>query len=101
MVEKINNQNDDNKEQKPESSGFSPVPVPKTLASVDNRPAADINQPIIRHSPANPDQSTPTFSEKPLERRTFIKWLVVGWTAFAAVVSGYGTLLLRFLFPNV
>ncbi|OGX39142.1 MAG: Rieske (2Fe-2S) protein [Omnitrophica WOR_2 bacterium RIFCSPHIGHO2_02_FULL_52_10] len=30
-----------------------------------------------------------------------MKWLVVGWTAFAAVVSGYGTLMLRFLFPNV
>ncbi|MBI5415859.1 MAG: ubiquinol-cytochrome c reductase iron-sulfur subunit [Candidatus Omnitrophica bacterium] len=38
---------------------------------------------------------------KPLDRRSFIKWLAIGWTAFAAVVAGYGSLLLRYLFPNV
>ncbi|MBI5150437.1 MAG: ubiquinol-cytochrome c reductase iron-sulfur subunit [Candidatus Omnitrophica bacterium] len=36
-----------------------------------------------------------------LDRRSFIKWLAIGWTAFAAVVAGYGSLLLRYLFPNV
>ena len=36
-----------------------------------------------------------------VDRRTFIKWAALGWTAFAAVIGGYGTLLLRYLFPNV
>jgi len=36
-----------------------------------------------------------------LDRRSFIKWAAIGWTAFAAVVAGYGSLALRFLFPNV
>ena len=36
-----------------------------------------------------------------MERRSFIKWLTLGWGAFAAIVAGYGTLTLRFLFPNV
>lgn len=36
-----------------------------------------------------------------VDRRTFIKWAALGWTAFAAVLAGYGTLLLRYLFPNV
>ena len=36
-----------------------------------------------------------------VDRRTFIKWSAVGWTAFAAVVGGYGSMVLRYLFPNV
>ena len=36
-----------------------------------------------------------------VDRRTFIKWSAVGWTAFAAVVGGYGSMFLRYLFPNV
>jgi cytochrome b6-f complex iron-sulfur subunit len=36
-----------------------------------------------------------------MDRRSFIKWLPLGWAAFAAVVAGYGTLVLRYLFPNV
>lgn len=36
-----------------------------------------------------------------VDRRTFIKWLAIGWAAFAAVVAGYGTMILRYLFPNV
>ena len=36
-----------------------------------------------------------------VDRRTFIKWSAVGWTAFAAVVGGYGSMILRYLFPNV
>lgn len=39
--------------------------------------------------------------EKSLDRRSFIKWLAIGWAAFAAVVAGYGSLVLRYLFPNV
>ncbi|MBP9853277.1 MAG: ubiquinol-cytochrome c reductase iron-sulfur subunit [Candidatus Omnitrophica bacterium] len=36
-----------------------------------------------------------------MDRRTFIKWSTLGWAAFAAVLAGYGTLVLRYLFPNV
>ena len=36
-----------------------------------------------------------------MDRREFIKWSVVGWSAFAAVVGGYSTMVLRYLFPNV
>ena len=36
-----------------------------------------------------------------MDRRSFIKWSVVGWSAFAAVVAGYGSMVTRFLFPNV
>ena len=39
--------------------------------------------------------------DETIERRVFIKWFVVGWSAFAAVVAGYGTMVMRYLFPNV
>ena len=39
--------------------------------------------------------------ENKLDRRSFIKWATIGWMAFAAVVAGYGGLVLRYLFPNV
>jgi len=39
--------------------------------------------------------------EENMDRRTFIKWLSLGWIAFAAVIGGYGTMILRYLFPNV
>ena len=42
-----------------------------------------------------------TDEQQPVDRRSFIKWLAIGWAAFAAVVAGYGSLLLRYLFPNV
>ncbi len=43
----------------------------------------------------------PTVVDEGMDRRTFIKWSTVGWAAFAAIVGGYGTMLLRFFFPNV
>lgn len=36
-----------------------------------------------------------------MDRRSFLKLLFVGWTAFAAVAAGFGTMILRYLFPNV
>ncbi len=36
-----------------------------------------------------------------MDRRSFIKWSVVGWSAFVAVVAGYGSMVARYLFPNV
>ena len=40
-------------------------------------------------------------SGESVDRRQFVKWLVVGWAAFAAVLGGYGSIILRYLFPNV
>ena len=40
-------------------------------------------------------------SAESMDRRSFIKWSVLGWSAFAAVVGGYGTMVMRYLFPNV
>ena len=37
----------------------------------------------------------------PMDRRSFIKWLTLGWIAFAAVLGGYASVFLRYLFPNV
>ena len=39
--------------------------------------------------------------DEAMDRRSFIKWITLGWAAFAAVVAGYGTLVLRYMFPNV
>lgn len=36
-----------------------------------------------------------------MDRRSFIKWSAVGWGAFALVMAGYGTMMMRYLFPNV
>ncbi len=52
---------------------------------------------IVNSSPANAVQQVP----ENMDRRTFIKWSTLGWAAFAAVLAGYGTLVLRYLFPNV
>jgi len=38
---------------------------------------------------------------EPMDRRSFLKLLFVGWAAFTAVVVGYGSMILRYLFPNV
>jgi cytochrome b6-f complex iron-sulfur subunit len=45
--------------------------------------------------------SKPPVSDDSMDRRSFIKWFALGWAAFAAVIAGYGTLVLRYLFPNV
>ena len=56
---------------------------------------------------SNPDDQSPKASEKDkivpelMDRRAFIRWSAVGWLAFAAAVGGYGTMVLRYLFPNV
>ena len=50
------------------------------------------SDPITRQEPVLPET---------MDRRTFLKILVLGWAAFAAVVAGFGTMLVRYLFPNV
>lgn len=57
-----------------------------------------------KNTPANPPKPKCTTCQSPdqsVDRRSFIKWFVVGWSAFAAIVAGYGTLVMRYLFPNV
>ena len=44
--------------------------------------------------------ATPTLTND-MDRRSFIKWSAIGWAAFMAAVGGYGSMVLRFLFPNV
>ena len=36
-----------------------------------------------------------------IDRKSFIKWLSIGWLAFAAATGGFFTIMIRFLFPNV
>ncbi len=38
---------------------------------------------------------------EPIERKSFLSWLSVGWLAFAAAMGGFVTMIGRFLFPNV
>jgi len=62
----------------------------------------DIAENPIARCPTNINQK-PAFTQEDgsMERRTFIKWLTIGWSAFAAIVAGYGVFVLRYLFPNV
>jgi len=53
-------------------------------------------------NPAKSQSNSPSpSSDDSMDRRSFIKWFSLGWTAFIVIVAGYGTLVLRFLFPNV
>ena len=55
-------------------------------------------QPGNQSSGTNPSNQP---LDESMDRRVFIKWFVIGWSAFAAIVAGYGTMVLRYLFPNV
>ena len=58
----------------------------------ENKPSI-LSTPITRQEQGAPVET--------MDRRFFLKLLVVGWAAFATVVAGFGTMLLRYLFPNV
>lgn len=60
---------------------------------------ANSNSPQVNPKPSAPQTQNPDSGT--MERREFIKWLAVGWTAFIAVVAGYGAMVTRYLFPNV
>lgn len=64
-----------------------------------SNPAHPNQPPNVIGKALNPTAS-PTTPE-PMTRRTFIKWLTLGWVAFGAVVAGYASLVVRYLFPNV
>ena len=38
---------------------------------------------------------------QPLDRKSFLNWLTIGWLAFSAATGGFFTAMIRFLFPNV
>ena len=47
------------------------------------------------------DTTRGTITVDPIDRRSFIPWLGIGWTAFATATGAFLTMLGRFLFPNV
>ncbi len=80
---------------------------PKSAAAKDPRTPQDVSAQKAQTSPSSvvTAQENPQVIKNvltaPMDRRTFIKWSTVGWTAFIAIVGGYGTMIIRFLFPNV
>ena len=84
----------------------------QSTPQIQNQPAVPTNPSVVKSNTAADvtptPQSTPTptptpasIMTEPMDRRTFIKWTAVGWAAFGAVIAGYGTMFLRFMFPNV
>jgi len=89
-------------EKKPVTPQASPTPAQPQPTVSPEESAKIVQRPITRVPPPSAAQATATKAEPDsVDRRTFIKWLAIGWGAFAAIVAGYGTLVLRFLFPNV
>lgn len=91
----------------PEKEKVNPAPITPTGAT-----------PTPELKPAAPEKIIPTVTKEPvavnpiptiitaaatepIDRRTFIKWGAIGWAAFAAIVGGYATMIMRYLFPNV
>ena len=62
-----------------------------------------MSDPIQKPSnqPAQTTPPKPVSLNEPMDRRSFIKWFALGWGAFAAVLAGYGTMFMRYMFPNV
>lgn len=67
--------------------------------SKDNTPQTQ--PPNVVGSALKSNQQKTPITQEPMDRRTFMKWLTLGWAAFAAIVGGYATVILRYLFPNV
>ena len=86
MLQRINMADETPNPQPQEQPQNNPVPALPAAAPAPAVPAASADMPLL---------------EEPIDRRTFIKWLTVGWAAFAAVLGGYGTMVLRYFFPNV
>ena len=94
--------------QPPAAPATQPVaaPSPQPIVTPEQIKASQavVAKPITRAiteiaQPAAPVAAAPDLES--MDRRTFIKWLTVGWAAFIAVISGYGAMFLRFMFPNV
>ena len=78
------------------SEPVAKVPPPKPVISAEQLHASKqiVTKPITR-----PEASAADGTD--MDRRTFIKWMTLGWAAFAAVLGGYGAMMMRFMFPNV
>jgi len=97
-----NNNKDDDQRNNSEQNQRQPSPPPVTPQPATPQPPpkpVNIDQVPIARKPALEGQANS--EDVKMERRSFIKWLILGWGAFAAIVAGYGILTLRFLFPNV
>ena|SRR3989338_7130621 len=80
---------------------ISPVAPPSPVQPTPS--PVNISQTQVTRVPPTEAKApaTPAPSGPEMDRRTFIKWAAIGWTAFAAAVAGYGTIVLRYFFPNV
>lgn len=54
-----------------------------------------------KNTATNHEQKKEPPAQPGMDRRSFIKWGAIGWAAFAAALAGYGSIILRYLFPNV
>lgn len=87
-----------NNEQSPQQENTpTPQPAPEPAKPVDIT-----QKPISRQNTEAPSRGLKVDGDDDaMDRRSFIKWLTIGWAAFAGIVGGYGSLMLRYLFPNV
>jgi len=58
-----------------------------------------MSEQVTDNSKTAPNKPKP--EDDSMDRRSFIKWSAIGWGAFLAVLGGYGSMVLRYLFPNV
>src|SRR3989338_5875632 len=84
--------------QKPEVPLSQPQTIPVKPAET-SRPQLEIVKKSFTRVPGEGESKH--IGSPEMDRRSFIKWITIGWAAFAAILGGYGTMVLRFLFPNV
>ena len=58
-------------------------------------------QPVAAAAPAAPKPAAAKPAAKVMPRRSFLSWMTLAWTAFAASMLAAGTATARFMFPNV
>ena len=83
----------------PKENSEQPAPAPQPVAPKPVPGAQPPQSSPVLTKPITRKPEDATASADSMERRDFIKWLTLGWAAFAAAAAGYGTLFLRFLFP--
>ncbi len=58
-------------------------------------------QPVAAAAPATAKPAAAKPAAKVMPRRSFLSWMTLAWTAFAASMLAAGTATARFMFPNV
>lgn len=104
MNEQPNEPIQPNPEDSPANKPESEKPLPKVTVpsqQPETPPATTSAQVETKGGAVIDTKFARSKTQLSMNRRSFIKWAAIGWTAFAAIVAGYGTLMLRFLFPNV